>query len=108
MAQASTNPVPAVFDLYEEFRLALSPPHDALGSIFKPAGKDELKLCFSEKEGDETYDASVVLTGLPQPKYTFNVKRDAVVVWGINFAGIVIVSRPGLPDATIYIPGTRT
>ena len=75
----------------------------------------EFKLSFQEHgtayEESEPSDLLVETSfevGSTSPGFTLEVKRSPVQMWGVNFAGSVVVKHESGEERVIYLPGTRT
>lgn len=77
---------------------------------------DEFQLAFQERgvayneEGTTVQKAEVSfkIQGASPPSFSLKVDPTPVVMWGINFAGKVVVTHNGGQERFIYLPGTRT
>ena len=79
----------------------------------------EFKLSFQEhgtaynetEPSDFLVETSFAVTAAEQgssPGFSLSVSRSPVQMWGINFAGSVVVKHESGEERVIYLPGTRT
>lgn len=75
----------------------------------------EFKLSFQEhgtayeetEASDFLVETSFEVQG-SSPGFSLSVSRSPVQMWGINFAGSVVVKHDSEEERVIYLPGTRT
>ena len=94
---------------------ALQLNQDQVSNVYTISG-GQLKFSFQEHgvaydETEATNYRSEVSLPVPaeQPTdFSMKVDQTPVQMWGINFAGRVLVNHGGGKERVIYIPGTRT
>lgn len=93
---------------------ALQLDQSEVANLYSTSGK-ELKLSFQEhgvaydesSATDCLVEATVQLQGAAE-ELSARVEPTSVQMWGVNFAGKVVIKRRGGGERVIYLPGTRT
>lgn len=88
---------------------------DDIPNLYRVTG-DQFELAFQERgvaynETEASEQKAEVSFKIQKPgssTFSLNMDPTPVVMWGINFAGRVVVKHKGGQERVIYLPGTRT
>ena len=94
---------------------ALQLDQNEVANLYTISG-GEFKFVFQEHgvaydESEATnfkIEVSLSIQGYQQPSFSMKVDPSPVQMWGLNFAGRVLVSHESGEERVIYLPGTRT